>query len=52
MINKKLLRIITIGRISPVKDYETLIKAANILKKKNEEIKIKGIDTILFFITK
>ena len=33
-------KIISIGRISPVKDYETLIKAASILKKQNINFKI------------
>lgn len=34
------LKIITIGRISPVKDYETLIKAAEILAKDGVKFKV------------
>jgi len=36
-------KIITIGRISPAKDYETLIKAAEILKKENFRFKVEII---------
>jgi len=35
-----IFKIVTIGRISPVKDYETLINAAEILAKKGLEIKV------------
>ena len=36
-------KIITIGRISPAKDYETLIRAAEILKKENLRFRIEII---------
>jgi len=38
------LRIFSVGRISPIKDYETLIKATTILKERglNIEVKIAG----------
>ncbi|MFA4818165.1 MAG: glycosyltransferase family 4 protein, partial [Parcubacteria group bacterium] len=39
-------KIITIGRISPAKDYETLIKAAEILKKENFRFRIEIIGGI------
>jgi glycosyltransferase involved in cell wall biosynthesis len=35
------LRIITVGRISPVKDCETLIRAAGIFSKKNSAFEVK-----------
>jgi len=35
------LRIITVGRISPVKDYETLIRAAEILARKGIDFSVK-----------
>jgi glycosyltransferase involved in cell wall biosynthesis len=34
------LRIISVGRISPIKNYETLIKAADILKKQDISFKV------------
>ncbi len=47
-INNKIFTITTIGRISPIKDYETLIEAAYILKKEGFDFKIiiiGGADT-------
>ncbi|MFA4818120.1 MAG: glycosyltransferase family 4 protein, partial [Parcubacteria group bacterium] len=38
-----IFKIITIGRISPAKDYETLIRAAEILKKENLRFRIEII---------
>ena len=38
-VNDK-LKIITVGRISPVKDYETLIKAIELLKKENIDLQV------------
>jgi len=37
---QKTFKIITTGRISPIKDYETLIKAVSLLRKNDKEIKI------------
>ena len=34
--NNNILKIISIGRISPIKDYETLIKAIDVLRKNKE----------------
>lgn len=42
----EIFRIITVGRISPVKDYETLLKAAEILAKKNISFHITIIGDI------
>ncbi len=39
-IEKEGFKIITIGRISPVKDYKTLIKAIEILKNKNINVSV------------
>lgn len=39
------LKIITVGRISPIKNYETLIEAADILVKNSVDIAIKIIGT-------
>lgn len=42
-------RILTVGRISPVKDYETLIKTVEIIKNKNYKIKVEivgGADSV------
>lgn len=47
MPNNK-FHIVTVGRISPVKDYETLIKAVDILRKENVDLwvtVIGGADT-------
>lgn len=41
--NDDIFRIISIGRISPVKDYETLIKAIDILEKDNTKISVEII---------
>ncbi|MDO8669443.1 MAG: glycosyltransferase family 4 protein [Candidatus Buchananbacteria bacterium] len=41
-------KIISVGRISPTKDYESIIKALDILKDKNIKLKIIG-DVILEF---
>ncbi len=40
-VNKNKFKIITIGRISPIKDYETLIKAVGIFKNKLKESQSK-----------
>jgi glycosyltransferase involved in cell wall biosynthesis len=37
------LKILSVGRISPIKNYETLIRAAAILKEHNEEFEVKII---------
>lgn len=39
----KIFRIVTVGRISPVKDYETLINAVEIFKKEGEDLEVKII---------
>lgn len=39
----KIFKIVTIGRISPVKDYETLIKAVEILNKEDVNLKVNII---------
>lgn len=39
----KIFQVISIGRISPIKDYETLIKAIVILKEKNIQVQVKII---------
>jgi len=41
------LRIIAVGRISPIKDYETLINAVNILKNKGLNLIVKIAGPIL-----
>jgi len=41
------LRIFSVGRISPIKDYMTLIKAISILKKKGLDLKVKIAGPIL-----
>ncbi|MCG2701217.1 glycosyltransferase family 4 protein [Candidatus Parcubacteria bacterium] len=38
--NNNMFRIITVGRISPIKDYETLINAVEILAEDNIELKV------------
>jgi len=38
--NKNIFKIITVGRISPVKDYETLINAVEILAENNIELQV------------
>ncbi len=40
---KEIFEIISVGRISPVKDYETTIKAIEILNKKGKKIRLKII---------
>jgi glycosyltransferase involved in cell wall biosynthesis len=42
-LQNDVFQIITVGRISPVKDYETLIKAAEILKKEDVKFVINII---------
>jgi len=44
--NSEVFNIISVGRISPTKDYESIIKALDILKNKNIRLKIIG-DVIL-----
>jgi len=41
--NDDIFEIITVGRISPVKDYETLIRAVEILAKNGMRLKVKII---------
>src|SRR3989344_2250600 len=40
-LNSRQFRILSVGRISPIKDYETLIKAAGILKEKGFDFRLK-----------
>lgn len=41
------LRIFSVGRISPIKDYETLIKASSILKEKGLDLEVKIAGPVL-----
>jgi len=41
------LRIFSVGRISPIKDYETLIKAGSILKRKGLDFEVKIAGPVL-----
>jgi len=47
-VKNEIFKIITVGRISPVKDYETLIKAVEILIKQGIKLKVDVIGKILF----
>ncbi|MEA2112506.1 MAG: glycosyltransferase [Patescibacteria group bacterium] len=40
LIKNKAFRVVTVGRISPIKDYETLIDAIKILQKYNSKIEL------------
>lgn len=42
-IKNEKLKILSVGRIAPVKNYETLIKAANILKNRGENFSVTMI---------
>jgi len=46
MDSNRRLRIVTVGRISPVKDYETLLRAAEILAKDGIEFTLKIIGDV------
>lgn len=41
------LKIISVGRISPIKNYETLIEAANILKKQGLSFRVQIIGSVV-----